>query len=138
MMAIARFWRENPSRYNLKAVRCGNCGKVFFPPRAICGVCHRKSIGKMECFNLKGEGEVFSFAVVHDAPRQFEIHKPYVVAMVRMDEGVMLTSQIIDVEPKEVHIGMRVRATLRRLGEDGPSGVINYGYKFIPVRPDHL
>ena len=133
-MATARFWRENPSRYNLKAVRCGNCGKVFFPPRAVCSVCHRKSIGKMECTNLRGEGEVYSFSVVHDAPSHFEILKPYVVAIVKMDEGVMLTSQVIDADAKDVHIGMRVKATLRRIGEDGPGGVIYYGYKFMPLK----
>jgi hypothetical protein len=132
-MATARFWRENPSRYNLKAVRCNNCGRVFFPPRGVCSVCHRKSIGKMECLNLKGEGEVFSFTVVHEAPSQFEILKPYMVVMVKMDEGVMLTSQLINSDPKDVKIGMRVKATLRRLGEDGPSGVIYYGYKFMPI-----
>jgi uncharacterized OB-fold protein len=133
-MATARFWRENPSRYNLKAVRCGNCGKVFFPPRVVCSVCHRKSIGKMECMNLKGEGEVYSYTVVHEAPSQFEVLKPYVVAMVKMDEGVMLTSQLIDSDPKGVEIGMRVRTTLRRIGEDGPGGVIYYGYKFVPMK----
>jgi uncharacterized OB-fold protein len=133
-MATARFWRENPSRYNLKAIRCGNCGKVFFPPRAVCSVCHRKSIGKMECMNLKGEGEVYSFTVVHEAPSQLEMLKPYVVVMVKMDEGVMLTSQLIDTEPKELRIGMRVKTTLRRIGEDGPGGVIYYGYKFEPIK----
>jgi hypothetical protein len=133
-MATARFWRENPSRYNLKAMRCNNCGKVFFPPRAVCSVCHRKSIGKMECLNLKGVGEVYTFAVVHEAPSQFEILKPYVVAMVKMEEGVMLTSQVLDVDPKDVKIGMKVKATLRRVGEDGPGGVIYYGYKFVPVK----
>jgi hypothetical protein len=54
--------------------------------------------------------------------------------MVRMDEGVMLTSQVIDVDPPEVKIGMRVHTTLRRVGEDGPAGVIYYGYKFAPIK----
>jgi hypothetical protein len=133
-MATARFWRENPSRYNLAANRCGNCGKVFFPPRAVCSDCHRKSLGKMEPLKLKGEGEVYSYSVVHEVPSHFEMLKPYVVAMVRLDEGVMLTSQLIDVDPKEVQVGMRVRTTLRRIGEDGPAGVIYYGYKFAPAR----
>lgn len=132
-MPTARFWRENPSRYNLKASRCGVCGRVSFPPRSICPVCHRKSIGKMEEIKLKGEGEVYSFSVVHDAPLQFDIIKPYVIAMVRMDEGIMLTSQIIDCEPSEVRIGMKVHTTLRKLGEDGAAGVISYGYKFVPM-----
>ena len=131
-MATARFWRENPSRYNLAASRCDNCGKVFFPPRAVCSTCHRKSIGKMTSLKLKGTGEVHSYTLVHDAPAQLEMLKPYVVAIVKMDEGVMLTSQLIDCDPKKVEIGMRVKTTLRKLGEDGPAGVIWYGYKFVP------
>ncbi len=86
----------------------------------------------MEPLQLKGEGEVYSFTVVHEAPSQFEMQKPYVMAIIRMDEGVMVTAQLIDVDPKEVEIGMKVKATLRKLGEDGPAGVIHYGYKFTP------
>jgi uncharacterized OB-fold protein len=133
-MPTARFWRENPSRYNLKGCRCGVCGKVIFPPRSICPICHRKSMGKMEEIKLRGEGEVYSFSVVHDAPSQFELLKPYVVAIIRMDEGVMLTSQVIDCDPAEVKIGMKVRSTMRKLGEDGAAGVIYYGYKFVPIQ----
>ncbi|MDD1770035.1 MAG: Zn-ribbon domain-containing OB-fold protein [Methanomassiliicoccales archaeon] len=132
-MATARYWRENPSRYNLAASKCGVCGKVFFPPRGVCSVCHRKSIGKMQPLQLSGNGEVFSYTVVHDAPSQFEMLKPYVMVMVKMDEGTMLTSQLIDCDPKEVKIGMRVRTAFRRVGEDGQAGVIYYGYKFAPA-----
>jgi len=133
-MTTPRYWRDNPSRYNLIGVRCGSCDRIFFPPRMVCPECHRKSIGRMERIKLKGEGEVYSFSVVHDSPSQFELLKPYVVAMVRLDEGIMVTGQVIDVDPSEVSIGMRVRTTLRRLGEEGPGGVIHYGYKFIPVK----
>ena len=132
-MTTARFWRDNATRYNLVATRCGSCGRVTFPPRHVCQVCHRKSIGKMEKFNLKGEGEVYSFSVVHDAPSAYEMQKPYVVAIVKMDEGVMMTGQVIDGENNEVKIGMRVKATLRRIAEEGACGVIHYGYKFVPL-----
>jgi uncharacterized OB-fold protein len=135
-MPAPRFWRENPSRYNLIGVKCGNCGKVLFPPRSVCPVCHRESIGKMEKFKLVGEGEVFSFSVVHDAPSGMEMLKPYVVALIKLQEGVTLTAQVIDVDPAEMHIGMRVRSTLRRIGDEGPGGIIHYGYKFTPVRAD--
>lgn len=136
-MTAPRYWRENPSRYNLIGVRCGSCGKMFFPPRSVCPDCHRKSIGKMEKVRLKGEGEVYSFSVVHDAPSQFEIIKPYVMAMIKLDEGIMISAQVIDCEPSEVDIGMRVRSTMRRLGDEGPGGVIHYGYKFAPVNAHH-
>jgi uncharacterized OB-fold protein len=131
-MATARYWRENPSRYNLAANTCHNCGRVFFPPRTICPDCRRKSLGRMKPIKLKGEGEVYSFSLVHDVPAALETQKPYVIAMVKMEEGVMLTSQIIDVDPAQVKIGMKVRTTLRKLGEDGTQGVIYYGYKFVP------
>lgn len=132
-MAIPRFWREIPSRYNLIGTKCGSCGAVDFPPRTVCPTCGRKSVGKMQRVQLKGTGEVVTYTVVHDAPEQFEMQKPYVVAIVETDEGVRLTSQIIDVEPGEVAIGMRVQATFRRLGEEGSAGVIHYGYKFRPA-----
>jgi len=132
-MTAPRYWRENPSRYNLIGVRCGECNKIFFPPRSICPDCRRKSIGKMERVHLKGEGEVFSYSVVHDAPSQFEIIKPYVIAMIRLDEGIMISAQVIDCDPTEVDIGMRVRSTMRKLGDEGPGGIIHYGYKFVPV-----
>ncbi|HOE52837.1 MAG TPA: Zn-ribbon domain-containing OB-fold protein [Methanomassiliicoccales archaeon] len=131
-MTIARFWRENSPRYNLKASKCGNCGKISFPPRSVCPECHRRSIGKMQEVQLSGKGEVYSFSVVHDAPAQFLNQRPYVVALIKLDEGVMLTAQIIDVEPGDVRIGMRVWASFRKLGEEGPGGVIHYGYKFHP------
>ncbi|MFP4170503.1 MAG: Zn-ribbon domain-containing OB-fold protein [Methanomassiliicoccales archaeon] len=132
-MTAPRYWRDNPARYNLIGVRCGSCGKPFFPPRSVCPDCHRKSIGKMENVRFKGEGEVYSFSLIHDAPSQFELIKPYVVALIQLDEGVMITSQVIDCDPSELRIGMRVRSTMRKLGEEGPGGVIHYGYKFVPA-----
>jgi uncharacterized OB-fold protein len=131
-MTIARFWRENSPRYNLKASRCGNCGKISFPPRTVCPECHRKSIGKMEEFQLSGKGEVYSYSIVHEVPAQFQMQRPYIIALIKLEEGIMLTGQIIDCEAEQVKIGMRVCSTFRKLGEEGPGGVIHYGYKFHP------
>lgn len=132
-MAVPRFWREIPSRYNLIGTKCGNCGKVDFPPREVCPACGRKSIGKMARLKLGGKGTVVTYTVIHDAPAQFEMQKPYVVAIIEMDEGVRLTSAVIDVKPEDVKIGMRVQAAFRKLGEEGAAGVIHYGYKFRPA-----
>jgi uncharacterized OB-fold protein len=89
-------------------------------------------MGKMEMFKLSGKGEVYSFTLVHEAPAAFELQKPYIVVMIKMDEGVMMTAQLSDCEYAEVKIGMRVKATLRKIGEEGAGGVIHYGYKFVP------
>ncbi len=134
-MAIARFWRETPRRYNLGGSRCTNCRTVYFPPRSVCPTCstHRQSIGKLEPFQLSGEGEVITYSVVHDAAEGFEMQVPYVVALVRTREGPTLTGQVVDVDPHTVRIGLKVRATFRKLREDGRAGVIHYGSKFAPA-----
>lgn len=134
MATAPRFWRENPSRYNLLGFKCNSCGRYYFPRRAICTVCHRKSVGKIEEVKLKGTGRIFSFTEVHDAPEEMALQKPYVLAMVEFDEGPKVTGQVIDCDPCELKIGTPVRAVLRKLSEEGPSGIIHYGYKFIPVK----
>ena len=52
--------------------------------------------------------------------------------MIKTDDGVMISAQVVDVNLDEIAIGMRVRAVLRKLDADGDSGVIHYGYKFVP------
>ena len=131
-MAVPRFWRELQSRYNLIGTKCGSCGTVDFPPRTICPKCGRRSFGRMLRIKLAGKGTVVTFTVIHDAPEAFELMKPYVLAIVELDEGARLTSQIIDVENEEVKIGMRVEAAFRKLGSEGEAGIIHYGYKFRP------
>jgi len=140
-VSIARFWRETPRRYNLGGSKCTVCGTVYFPPRGVCPKCthHRQSIEKMVPFQLSGAGEVFSYTIVHEAAEGFEMQVPYVVALVRTEEGPILTGQVVDVEPATVRIGLKVRATFRKLREEGRAGVIHYGYKFAPaeeVEPD--
>lgn len=131
--AIPRFWREIQSRYNLVGTKCGNCGQVDFPPRSVCPDCGRKSVGKMHKYKLNGKGSVVTYTTIYDAPSQFDMQKPYVMAIIEMDEGVRLTSQLIDVKPEDVRIGMKVQATFRKLGQEGEAGVIHYGYKFRPM-----
>ncbi len=134
-MSIARFWRETPRRYNLGGSKCTNCGTTYFPPRSVCPECtrHRQSIEKMIPFQLSGEGEVISYTIVHDPAEGFELQVPYVLALVKTVEGPVLTGQVVDTAPEAVAIGLKVRATFRKLREEGKAGVIHYGYKFAPV-----
>src|SRR3990170_1336496 len=104
-MAIPRFWREIPSRYNLYGSKCGNCGALDFPPRVVCPRCGRKSIGRMERFRLAGRGKVVTYTIIHEAPAAFDMMKPYVLAIVELEEGVRVTSQVVDCELTDVKIG---------------------------------
>ena len=133
-MSIARFWRETPQRYNLGGSRCTKCKTVYFPPRSVCPSCakHRQSLGRIEPFHLSGEGEVVAFTIVHEAAEGFEMQIPYPLAIVRTREGPQLTGQIVDIDPRDVRIGLKVHATFRKLREEGAAGVIHYGFKFSP------
>ncbi len=84
---------------------------------------------------LSGRGEVYSFSTMYNVPRGFDEQKPYTIALVKLDDGPMVTAQLTDVEPQEVHIGLRVEMVTRKLREEGDEGQIIYGFKFRPVLP---
>ena len=82
---------------------------------------------------LPETGVVEVFSVVRSPPTEFADTAPYVVALVRLDDGTLVPAQLTDVAPEEVYEGMRVEATLRRYREQGERGIIEYGIKFRPV-----
>ena len=128
---VAQVWRRIKSMYMIKGNKCVTCGTHYFPPRPVCPTCRRK--GKFEDHTFKGLGKIYSFSVVRQAPEDFKRQIPYVVAQVELDEGTRLTAQIVNVDPEDVEIGMRVRACFRKIKEFGHGGIIVYGYKFEPV-----
>ncbi|MEL6269045.1 MAG: Zn-ribbon domain-containing OB-fold protein [Chloroflexota bacterium] len=87
-----------------------------------------------EIFQFAGTGEVYSYTVLQDAPAGFEDQAPYVLALVKLDEGPILTAQLTDVDG-EPAIGDRVEMVTRRLTTEGNTGMIVYGYKFRHVLP---
>lgn len=133
-MQTPRFWREIDERYAMKGVQCGNCGCVLFPTRTLCPQCRHESVGKLTPHKLSGNGIVDTFTTVHTPPAGFELQAPYVLALIKLDEGPRVAAQIVDAKPADVAVGMRVRAVFRRINEEGPSGVIQYGYKFVPAK----
>jgi len=126
-MAAPRFWREIPNRYNLIGTRCGNCNKIYFPPRYICPSCRR--MGKLEPYKLERRGKVVSYTAVHVGASGFEDQVPYLLAIVELKDGPRLTAQITDCNPSEVKIGDEVELIFRRMGEENADGILYYGYK---------
>ncbi len=82
---------------------------------------------------LSGRGEIYSFSTMYNVPHGFEEQKPYTVALIKLDEGPMVTAQLTDIAGVDVKIGMRVEMVTRKLREDGQEGQIIYGYKFRPL-----
>ena len=85
-----------------------------------------------EAYKFSGQGEVYSFTVVYDAPEKFQFLVPYVIALVKLAEGPTVTAMLTDMSPEEAYIGMPVEMVTRILSKDSDVGLINYGYKFRP------
>ncbi|MDR2544979.1 MAG: Zn-ribbon domain-containing OB-fold protein [Methanobrevibacter sp.] len=128
MSDIIRTWRHIPQRYNLIGTKCATCGKVYFSPRVICPECRRN--GKLESIQFKGTGKVHSFSIVRTPIDDFKTIAPYSVAIIELDEGAKVTSQIVDSDIDNIEIGDQVEMVFRKIREDGEDGVISYGFKF--------
>jgi uncharacterized OB-fold protein len=129
-MDLARNWRLKDQRYRLAGTICNNCGTKFFPPREVCTECKSRDLRVHE---FDGHGAVYSFTTLTQAPMGFEEMVPYIIGMIKLDEGPMIEAQITDVNPSDVKIGQRVEMVTRKLREYGDAGLIVYGYKFRPL-----
>jgi uncharacterized OB-fold protein len=86
-----------------------------------------------EPFVLSGHGTVVTYSVVHQPPLGHHGEVPYLIAIIALAEGPMITAQLSDCQASEVHIGMAVEMVTRLLGNEGEDGLLLYGYKFRPV-----
>ena len=130
-MEIPRHWRLKKQRYALVGEVCPHCEAKIFPPRDVCPHCSGEA---KTPYQFSGQGEVYSYTVMNDAPAGFEENVPYTVAVVKLAEGPMVTAQLTDLGEEPVKIGMPVEMVTRRIRSDGNDrGMIVYGYKFRPV-----
>jgi len=128
-MEASRHWRLKQERYTLMGEVCPYCQEKIFPPRDFCPACGEDA---RNLFQFSGRGEVYSFTTVYQAPAGYEENAPYTIALVRLEEGPMLTAQLTDMGDETVEIGMPVEMVTRRLRSDGERGMLVYGYKFRP------
>lgn len=126
--ALPLIWRRIPERYRLIGNKCTNCGTEYFPERIVCPKCRRN--GKLEAKAMPRSGKIFSFSEVHAALKGFEHETPYTLAIVELENGVRLMTQIVDSPVEKVKIGAAVKVVFRRIFADNDEGAIAYGFKF--------
>ncbi len=130
-MEVPRHWRLRKQRYALVGETCPHCDAKLFPPRDVCPHCGGEA--KQE-FAFSGRGTVYSYTIMNDAPAGFDEQAPYTVALVKLNEGPMVTAQLTDLGSQAVEIGMPVEMVTRRIRQDGDErGMLVYGYKFRPL-----
>lgn len=89
---------------------------------------------QQERYTFAGTGEIYSFTTLQEPPEGFESQAPYTLALVKLDEGPLITAQLTDPEGR-VQIGDRVEMVTRKLTTEGKKGMIVYGYKFRKILP---
>jgi len=90
-------------------------GKYQFYPRATS--IHTGRRGNLEWREVSGRGVLFSHTIVRRARALFQGHEPYVVAMVTLDEGVNVMSNIIHCAAEDLVAGLRVKPFWQPLGD---------------------
>ena len=94
--------------------RCRSCGKFVHIPEPCCTRC---TSFDLEWIRSPGRGTVYSYSVVW-RPQQPAFEVPYVAAIVELEEGWKMLTNIVDCSPAELRIGLPVEVTFRRMSDE--------------------
>ncbi|MCA1833357.1 MAG: bifunctional MaoC family dehydratase N-terminal/OB-fold nucleic acid binding domain-containing protein [Actinomycetota bacterium] len=108
-----KFFWDGVAQGKLLIQRCSSCGSLRHPPRPMCGACRSLD---WDTVTSSGRGEVYSF-VVHHYPPIPGFETPYVVALIALEEGVRIVSNVIGVEPSGVAIGLPVQVSFQAVDD---------------------
>jgi uncharacterized OB-fold protein len=97
----------------LRVQRCRDCGGFVFIPQPLCTHCQSEAL---EWVASSGRGVVYSHTVVHRPPRP-AFEAPYVVAIVELEEGWHMLTNLVDVAPGDVQVGMPVEVAFRAMSD---------------------
>ncbi|PIU55381.1 MAG: hypothetical protein COS88_04720 [Chloroflexi bacterium CG07_land_8_20_14_0_80_51_10] len=118
------FW-EGCRRHELWIQRCSDCGTFRWYPRHMCHVCNSAN---KTWTKASGNGKIYSWTVVHHpSSPAWAAETPYVVAVVELEEGVRMASNIVDCLTEKLYIGMPVEVIFESVTEDVTL------YKFKPA-----
>ncbi len=109
------FW-EATREGKLIIQKCDDCQAHVFYPRTACPHCFSDNLGWVEA---SGRGTIYSFTVVeNNAPSAFLGDMPFVIAMIDLEEGVRMLSNIVDCEPETLQCDMPVEVTFEKLNDE--------------------
>jgi uncharacterized OB-fold protein len=104
------------SEHKLLLQYCPACAKHIFYPRRYCPFCDSDQLDWVES---AGKGKVYAFTVVcNNAPSAFIADMPYVIAIVKLTEGVQMMTNIVGCNPDEVRSEMAVEVVFEKLNEE--------------------
>ena len=101
----------------LRLQRCKDCSKAYFPPRPFCPECASRAV---EVFKASGKGKLYSYIINHRPAPGFEDDGPYAIAVVELEEGPRLMSNIVDCDqtPEALQLDMALEVTFEKVNEE--------------------
>jgi uncharacterized OB-fold protein len=114
--AITLPWWEAAAEHRLVVQRCLACEHTRLPPAPLCPECRSTEADWRE---LSGRGEVYTYTIVH-RPIAAEQKLPFVIAVIALADsgGVRMISNVVDVDPAEVAVGMPVELVWEDMSEE--------------------
>jgi uncharacterized OB-fold protein len=113
--ALTRFFWDGVQQHRLLILRCQECGNYIHYPRPICNKCLSMNLAPDQ---VSGRGTLYSYTVTMQAFHPYFVDKvPYILAVVELaeQEGLKLTTNIIDCPENRLHIGMPVEVVFREV-----------------------
>lgn len=109
------FW-EGTKIHKLLVPKCRNCGKKHFYPRRWCPECAGEEFDWVE---LSGKGKIYSFTEVKaGAAPEFEQALPYVVALVELEDGIRMLTNIVECDPEKLECDAEVEVVFEKLTDE--------------------
>jgi uncharacterized OB-fold protein len=110
----AAFWAETLEG-KLAVQECSVCGHRQLYARSLCTNCHSASLTWV---TTNGEGTVYSRTIIRQKPsRSFKHMIPFVVALIDLDDGPRLMSNVVGTPAEDVKIGDRVRVVFEPVSD---------------------
>lgn len=106
---------EGARRHELMLMRCKSCGAWRLPSRPRCPDCWST---ETEWAKASGRGTLYSFGIMHQKFPGFENEVPYNYAIVELEEGPRIVSDIAGVPNEELRVDMPVEAVFEDVAED--------------------
>jgi uncharacterized OB-fold protein len=105
----APYW-EGPNRGELRIQRCGACQRAFFYPRRACPLCASTDV---TWTSASGRARLHTYLINHRPAPGFEADAPYAIAIVELEEGSRLMSNIVGVPNTPEHLALDMPLEVR-------------------------
>jgi uncharacterized OB-fold protein len=107
----AEFW-DACAEGRLVVPRCDECGERFWYPRLMCPICGSAAVTYVE---VSGRATVYARTILRRGDGPFRDAAPYVLAMVQLEEGPTMMTNIVGADPETVEVGHAVHVVFERV-----------------------